>query len=91
VHRCVSTGRAKKASQLSVKLYVRTKKSIVSRGIDWLTAKKIERTLKKPGLYGDGSGLYLQVTPTGSRSWIFRYARAGKSRKMGLAPVALVP
>jgi hypothetical protein len=74
-----------------VKLCVRTKRSIVSRGIYWLTAKKIERALKKPGLYGDGGGLFLQVTPTGSRSWIFRYARAGKSRKMGLGPVALVP
>jgi Arm DNA-binding domain len=28
---------------------------------------------KRPGLYGDGGGLYLQVTGAGSKSWIFRY------------------
>ena len=27
----------------------------------------------RPGLYGDGGGLYLQVTDRGSKSWIFRY------------------
>lgn len=37
-----------------------------------LTALKVARE-KKPGLYGDGGGLYLQVTESGSRSWIFRY------------------
>jgi integrase len=28
---------------------------------------------KRPGLYGDGGGLYLQITGSGSKSWIFRY------------------
>jgi len=28
---------------------------------------------KTPGMYGDGGGLYLQVTGAGARSWIFRY------------------
>jgi integrase len=28
---------------------------------------------KRPGLYGDGGGLYLQVTERSSKSWIFRY------------------
>lgn len=28
---------------------------------------------KRPGLYGDGGGLYLQVTNGGTKSWIFRY------------------
>jgi len=28
---------------------------------------------KRPGLYGDGGGLYLQVTERGSKSWIFRF------------------
>jgi integrase len=37
-----------------------------------LTALKVARE-KKPGLYGDGGGLYLQVADRGSRSWIFRY------------------
>lgn len=33
---------------------------------------------------GDGLGLWLQVTPTGAKSWIFRYTRDGKAREMGL-------
>ena len=32
--------------------------------------------IKEPGRYGDGRGLYLQVTPSGVRSWLLRYERA---------------
>ena len=39
---------------------------------------------KEPGYYLDGNGLYLQVSKTGSRSWIFRYTLNGKTREMGL-------
>jgi len=39
---------------------------------------------KKPGYYLDGNGLYLQVSKTGSRSWIFRYTLNGRTREMGL-------
>ena len=28
--------------------------------------------LRKPGYYGDGGGLWLQVAKSGSKSWIFR-------------------
>lgn len=46
------------------------------------------KALTKPGYYLDGVGLYLQVrqAPDGriTKSWIFRYARAGKTRDMGL-------
>jgi integrase len=28
---------------------------------------------KRPGMYGDGGGLYLQVNGAGSKSWIFRF------------------
>jgi integrase len=34
-----------------------------------------------------GEGLYLQVTGTGAKSWIFRYSRDGKARWMGLGSV----
>jgi Arm DNA-binding domain len=37
-----------------------------------LTALKVARE-KRPGLYGDGGGLYLQITERGSKSWIFRF------------------
>jgi hypothetical protein len=41
---------------------------------------------KPPGLHPDGRGLYLAVSATGSRSWIFRFMLRGKSRDMGLGP-----
>lgn len=40
--------------------------------------------LTKLGLYGDGSGLMLQITPTGAKSWLLRYMVAGKPHGMGL-------
>ena len=40
-------------------------------------------------MYCDGGGLYLQVTPSGSRTWIFRFRSplTKKLRDMGLGPV----
>jgi integrase len=37
-----------------------------------------------PGMHADGDGLYLQVTPTGARSWILRYQLHKRRREMGL-------
>jgi integrase len=34
----------------------------------------------------DGGGLYFRVTPTGGRSWIFRYMLDGKRHDLGLGP-----
>ena len=45
---------------------------------------------KKPGLYSDGGGLYLQVTKKLVKSWLFRYMRMGVRRGMGLGPVHTV-
>src|SRR5579884_1182827 len=42
--------------------------------------------IEKPGLYGDGGGLYLHVGPTGGKSWIFRFMLNGRPRSMGLGP-----
>jgi hypothetical protein len=39
--------------------------------------------LSKPGMYGDGEGLYLLVGKT-TKSWIFRYSKDGKAHEMGL-------
>jgi integrase len=44
--------------------------------------------INKPGRYGDGRNLYLKVTETGSRSWIFRYELNGVEHVMGLGPCA---
>lgn len=54
-----------------------------------LTAMTV-RQLRGAGRYPDGGGLYLQIMPSGARSWIFRYRVAGRERQMGLGPLALV-
>ena len=51
-----------------------------------LTVKQVSK-LSKPGRYGDGRGLYLQITPAGVRSWLLRYERDGRERAMGLGPI----
>lgn len=58
-------------------------------GIERLTALKVAR-LTKPGRYGDGKGLHLQITKTGVKSWVFRYERGGRERLMGLGPLHTV-
>jgi hypothetical protein len=45
------------------------------------------RNASKPGLYGDGHGLYLQVSKYGTKAWLFRYMMSGVARKMGLGPI----
>ncbi len=41
-------------------------------------------------MHGDGGGLYLQVTPSGARTWIFRFKLGGRAREMGLGPTHTV-
>ena len=55
------------------------------RAIHRLSATRVER-VKKPGLYADGGGLYLQVIG-GAKSWILRYDFQGRRREMGLGPL----
>jgi integrase len=52
-----------------------------------LTVRQVE-TLTKPGFHADGGGLYVQVTPSGGRTWVFRYQIAGRRRMMGLGSAA---
>jgi hypothetical protein len=54
-----------------------------------LTVRKVE-TAKKPGMYGDGDGLYLRVGPTGGKSWVLRTVVYGKRRDLGLGSASLV-
>ena len=42
------------------------------------------KALSKPGHYGDGSGLYLQINPKGYKCWVLRYTLGGRVREMGL-------
>lgn len=39
---------------------------------------------KIPGYYADGGNLRLQVSGAGTKSWIFRYTRQGKTHDVGL-------
>jgi len=41
---------------------------------------------KGPAVLHDGGGLYLRVSPTGSKAWVFRFQLDGKRRDMGLGP-----
>jgi integrase len=54
-----------------------------------LTALSIKNATK-PGLYGDGHGLYLQVSQFGTKSWLFRFMLNGTARKMGLGALHTV-
>lgn len=48
------------------------------------------RGAMKPALHGDGGGLYLNVKPSGAKSWVFIWKAAGKRREMGLGPYPAV-
>ena len=61
----------------------------MARQLQRLSALQVTK-LTKPGLYGDGGGLTLQITPTGAKSWLLRYMIAGKPFGMGLGPTHTV-
>jgi integrase len=48
-----------------------------------LAAAQVAR-LKTRGYYADGGGLYFRVAEGGTRNWVFRFARHGRPREMGL-------
>jgi hypothetical protein len=51
-----------------------------------LSTRTVEAKLKR-GRYGDGGGLFLQVSKWETKSWVFRWERDGRERHMGLGPV----
>ena len=55
----------------------------MAKQINRLSALDV-KSKKEKGLYPDGDNLYLQVSPSGSKSWLFRYMLNGKARQMGL-------
>ena len=48
-----------------------------------LTVARV-KSLRKPGRYGDGNGLYLNIANGGSKSWVQRLVIYGNRRDMGL-------
>lgn len=66
----------------------------MARALNRLTVKTAEKATT-PGRYADGGGLYLDITKTGSKSWVYFYRSpvhrterngkvAGRLREMGL-------
>jgi integrase len=62
----------------------------MGRQVNKLSARRVE-TMKEAGRHSDGGGLYLNVTESGARSWLFMYKIAGRRREMGLGPARDVP
>jgi hypothetical protein len=60
-----------------------------ARVIGKLTTIRVQQA-KRRGLYGDGGGLFLQVSQGGAKSWVFRFKEVGRLRVMGLGPVHTV-
>ena len=60
----------------------------IARVMTRFTKLGLDQLIKKPGLHGDGGGLYLSVAapPSKACSWVFRYMIAGRARTMGLGP-----
>ena len=60
----------------------------MARGNRKLTARAAA-TLK-PGRHGDGDGLYLIVSPSGARKWVYRFTFDGRVTETGLGSAAVV-
>jgi integrase len=56
------------------------------RTLNRLSTTKVAR-LKHKGMYADGGGLYLRVSESGTKGWIFRFGENGKLHDMGLGAV----
>jgi integrase len=56
-------------------------------GKEKLSARAV--TTAKPGRYCDGRGLWLAVSQSGARKWIFRFTFGGRVREMGLGNAAV--
>ncbi|KFG70380.1 site-specific integrase [Microvirga sp. BSC39] len=62
----------------------------MARHMHTLSARTVA-TLAKPGRHSDGGGLYLNITASGARSWVFMWKVDGKRREMGLGALRDVP
>lgn len=59
----------------------------MGRGLSILKDRAVQ-TLVEPGRHADGGGLYLRVTKSGSRSWVFMTVSNGKRTEIGLGAVS---
>ena len=63
----------------------------MARVANKLSDSKVKSSTLKPGLLGDGGGLYLNVKPSGTRSWVFVWKQDGRRREKGLGAYPAVP
>ena len=61
----------------------------MARALNRLSALEV-RGAKRPSLLADGGNLYLQISDSGAKSWLFRFMRQGQSRAMGLGSLNAV-
>ena len=56
-----------------------------------VSARSVQ-TIKTPGYHRCGPGLYLQVTPSSTKTWVFRFKSpiTGKQREMGLGSLTIL-
>jgi integrase len=59
-------------------------------GMGKLTATGVKASIGKPGRYGDGDGLFLQVPAAGGGSWVLRAQKDGRRRDIGLGSASKV-
>ncbi len=62
----------------------------MSKQLHKLSARAVS-TLSKRGRHSDGGGLYLSLTDSGGRSWVFMWKVAGRRREIGLGSLRDVP
>ena len=55
----------------------------MARILNRLSARAVA-TLKDPGIYADGAGLYFRVKSPTARSWVFVWHVSGRRRETGL-------
>lgn len=58
----------------------------MAKATNKLSARTVA-SISDPGRHSDGGGLYLQVSPTGAKSWLFMFKRDGKRSELGLGSV----
>jgi len=62
----------------------------MGKAVNKLSARTAS-TITEAGRHSDGGGLYLNVAPSGARSWLFMWKRDGKRREMGLGSFGDIP
>jgi integrase len=62
----------------------------MARALNQLSARTVA-VITKPGRHADGGGLYLNVAPAGTKSWLFMFKAQGKRTELGLGSLISVP